>query len=90
MKVSGIFKTLIIIVCCIVIGATVINIFLPNVITQLSQTVEDAIFKATGMAFDFNGDNTVGNSNANNTYDDVSQGGSYTEELSGVEVEGFQ
>lgn len=90
MKVSGIFKILVVIVCCIVVGATVINIFLPNVVTQLSQTVEDALFKGTGMKFDFNGDGNVGNSNADNTYDDTTQGGSYTDELTGVEVEGFQ
>lgn len=92
MKVSGIFKTLIIIVCCIVVGATIINIFLPNVVTQLSSTVEDALFKATGMAFDFNGDGTAGNSNADNTYDNTEYGGSYADEVEdgGAEVEGFK
>lgn len=92
MKVSGIFKTLIVVVCCIVIGATVINVFMPNTITQLSQTVEDALFKATGMAFDFNGDGTAGNSNADNQYTNTEYGGSYADEVEdgGATVEGFQ
>ena len=91
MKVSGIFKTLIVIVCCIVIGATVINIFLPNTITQLSSTVEASLFKATGMSFDFNGDGTAGGDNGlDNQYTDTNLGGNYDTEIEGTEVEGFQ
>lgn len=89
MKVQNIFKLLVTVVACIVLGAMVLNIFLPNVVTQLSGVVEDSIFKATGMAFDFNGDGQVGSSNANNTYDDTTQGGNYSDEFAD-EVEGFQ
>ena len=85
-----VFITLITIVCLIVVGATIINIFLPNTVTQLSSVVEDSIYKGTGMKFDFNGDGQTGDANANNTYDDTTQGGSYQDELSGVDVEGFQ
>lgn len=88
MKVQGIFKLLVTVVACIVIGAMVLNIFLPNVTTQLSGVVEDSIYKATGMGFDFNGDGNTGTSNADNTYDDTSNGGAYSDELN-EKVEGF-
>ncbi len=88
MNVQKIFKTLVILVCCIVVGAMVLNIFLPNVITQLSNVAEDAIYKGTGMSFDFNGDGRGGGANANNSYTDTTNGGSYDEELN-EKVEGF-
>lgn len=88
MNVQKIFKTLVILVCCIVVGAMILNIFLPNVITQLSNVVEDAIFKGTGMSFDFNGDGRGGGANAGNSYTDTTNGGSYDEELN-EKVEGF-
>lgn len=89
MKVQGIFKTLVIVVICIVLGAMVLNIFLPNVVTQLSSVVEDSIYKATGMKFDFNGDGTTGNSNNDNTYDSTKEGGKYSDEFA-EDVEGFK
>lgn len=88
MKVQGIFKTLVILVCCIVLGAMVLNIFLPNVVTQLSNVVEDSIFKGTGMSFDFNGDGHGGGANASNSYTDTTNGGDFDTELNG-KVEGF-
>lgn len=88
MNVQGIFKTLVILVCCIILGAMVINILLPNVTTQLSNVVEDAVFKGTGMSFDFNGDGRGGGANAANSYTDTANGGSYADELT-AEVEGF-
>lgn len=88
MKVQGIFKTLVILVCCIVLGAMVLNIFLPNVVTQLSKVVEDSIFKGTGMSFDFNGDGKGGGANASNSYTDTTNGGDFDTELNG-KVEGF-
>lgn len=60
MSVSSIFKTLIIVVVCIIIGAAVINIFAPNLVAQLSNAIENSIFQATGMKFDFNGDEVSG------------------------------
>ena len=35
MKVQNIFKLLVTVVACIVLGAMVLNIFLPNVVSQL-------------------------------------------------------
>ena len=88
MKVQGIFKLLVVVVCCIVLGALVLNIFLPNMVTQLSNVVEDSIFKATGMSFDFNGDGHGGGANASNSYTDTTNGGAYDSELN-EKVEGF-
>lgn len=65
MSVSSIFKTLIIIVACVLIGAMILNVFLPNAVTSLSNAVEGSIYNATGMVFDFNGDGNGGDVNAN-------------------------
>lgn len=67
MSVSGIFKTLIIIVACVIVGAIVLNVFLPNVVTSLSNAVEGSIYNATGMSFDLNGDGTAGQANGTST-----------------------
>ncbi len=85
MKVSGIFKTLIIVVCCIILGAMVINIFLPNVVAGVSNAIENSIFQATGMHFDFNGDGTTG-SNSGNQYQKVTEESSRDME---TQVDGF-
>ena len=63
MKVSGIFKTLIVVVICIIIGAFAINVLAPNVVNQVSNAIEASIFKATGMQFDFNADGTTAQDN---------------------------
>ncbi len=60
MKVSGIFKTLIVVVACVLLGALVLNILLPNAATSIVNTVEDQIYNATKLSFDFNGDGNQG------------------------------
>lgn len=67
MSVKKIFVVLITIVACVVLGAFVLNILMPNATTSLVNAAEDQIWKATGLSFDFNGDGELG-SNAN-TYD---------------------
>lgn len=64
MSVGKIFKVLIIIVACVIIGAIVLNVLLPNVTTSMVNAVEAQIFNATGMSFDFNGDGSDGRSSA--------------------------
>ena len=85
MSVKKIFVVLITIVACVVIGAFVLNILMPNSTTPLVDSVEDQIWKATGLSFDFNA-NGEGGSNENtyagniaSTDDDVTGG-----------VEGFE
>lgn len=60
MSVKKIFVTLITVVVCVIIGAFVINILMPNVVTTLINAVEQQIYNATGMQFDFNNDGTLG------------------------------
>lgn len=60
MSVAKIFKVLIVIVACVIIGAIVLNVLLPNATTALVNAVEGQIYNATGMSFDFNGDTIAG------------------------------
>ncbi len=64
MSVGKIFKILIVIVACVIVGAIVLNVLLPNVSTSLVNAVEAQIFNATGMSFDFNGDGVNGRGSA--------------------------
>jgi|LFRM01.1.fsa_nt_gb hypothetical protein len=60
--VRKIFVTLITVVTLVLIGAIVLNSLLPNITAQVINAVEGAIFKATGLNFNFNGDSISGNS----------------------------
>lgn len=60
MNVKKIFITLITVVACVILGAFVLNTLMPNVTTTLINAVEDQIFKATSLEFDFNNDNNAG------------------------------
>ena len=64
MDVKKIFMILIGVVACVVIGALVLNVLLPNATKSMINAVEGQIFNATGMSFDFNGDGTVGSAAA--------------------------
>ena len=86
MSVKKIFVILITIVACVAIGALVLNILMPNAVTQVVNATENMIYKATGIEFDFNGDGVTGSTAVNpgsaidNTGDKASDG---------VGVEGF-
>lgn len=54
------FVVLITIVGCVLIGALVLNILLPNVAASMINTVESMIYSATGISMDFNGDGQRG------------------------------
>ena len=95
MSVSKIFKILIVIVACVIIGALVLNVFLPNVVTSLSNAVEGSIYNATGMSFDFNGDGTNGGSTGGSLKTGVDNAGAATNKTSNQEniagdVQGFK
>lgn len=60
MNVKKIFIVLITIVACVIVGAFLLNVLLPNVTTTLINSTEDMIYRATGMSFDFNADGNVG------------------------------
>jgi hypothetical protein len=85
MDVKKIFILLITIVCCVVIGALVLNVLLPNVTKTLINAVEDYIYKATRISFDFNGDGKLGGSSSNSYSGDYND----TNAVSSVGVDGF-
>jgi len=84
MNVKGIFKVLIVIVACVIIGAFVLNILLPNVTTSMVNSLEDMVHNATGLQFDWNGDDIKGGDGGSTTpipNDDHTK--------TGAEVKGF-
>lgn len=84
MSVGKIFKILIVIVACVIVGALVLNVLLPNVSTSLVNAVEGQIFNATGMSFDFNGDGNNGKqtSNAARSGNEITGAGAQTNDNS--------
>lgn len=91
MSVKKIFIILITIVACVILGALVLNVLMPNVVTQVVNAVEQSIYSGTGISMDLNGDGVRGSAGAGfemdatatdqNTMDQVTQG---------TGVEGFQ
>ena len=61
MDVKKIFTILITIVACVIIGAFLLNIVMPNAINGVTTSIENMIFKATKLQLDLNGDGTKGN-----------------------------
>lgn len=84
MSVKKIFIVLITIVACVIVGALVLNVLLPNVATTLVDSLEDMIYKATKMSFDFNGNNNVGD-NHSGTYNEITEGGDSSDQTAGVD-----
>lgn len=60
MNVSGIFKILIIVVACIIVGGILLNVLLPNGLNGIIGWMESGIMAATGAEFDLNGDGEIG------------------------------
>lgn len=89
MSVQKIFTTLIIIVACVAIGALVLNVLLPNVATTLVNAVEQMIFSATGLSFDFNGDGFNNTAGTREFQGEQQDGGSTNDDNNGVGVDGF-
>lgn len=90
MDVKKIFITLIVVVACVMIGALILNTLMPNVTKSLVNSVEQMVFNATGMQFDWNGDDVGGTGGAGTNftaadYDINAAGGN----LNGDAVEGF-
>lgn len=70
MDVKKIFLLLIGVVACVVIGALVLNVLLPNATRSMVNAIEGQIFNASGMSFDFNGDGTVGSASTGQAFED--------------------
>lgn len=67
-SVKKIFTVLIVMVACVVVGALVLNVLLPNISSSLVDALETMVFNATGMKFDWNG-NGNGGTGGKNTVD---------------------
>lgn len=91
MKVSKIFTILIVIVACVVIGALVLNVLLPNTATAIVDAVEDQIYKATKITLDLNGNGNKGDNQDTytnlNSKDSTNANGAHS---GGVGVNGFK
>lgn len=83
-SVKKIFMVLITVVACVLVGAFLLNILLPNVTTTLIDSAEDMVYKATGMSFDFNNNGRAGSNNSSYQGDNTGSDGTG----SGV-VDGF-
>lgn len=57
-SVKKIFTVLIVMVACVVVGALVLNVLLPNVSSTLVDALEQMVYNATGMSFNWNGNDT--------------------------------
>lgn len=82
MGVKKIFTTLITVVGCVIVGAFVLNVLLPNVTSGLVNAVEDMVYKSTGISFDFNGDSNMGSN-------DTSHSAEQNNDITTNYVEGF-
>ena len=56
MNIGSIFKKLITVAVCVVVGALILNLILPNVYSATVNTIEKGIKAGTGISFDLNGD----------------------------------
>lgn len=92
MSVGKIFKILIIVVACVIVGALVLNVLLPNATQGMVDAVENTIFNATGIRLDLNGNGVNENQmGAGNNYGgDNTVQGSNNDERQSAGVNGFQ
>lgn len=91
--VKKIFILLITMVALVAIGALVLNVLLPNVATQMVNSVEGMIYNATSMSFDFNGDSVKGDSASGVDYSTsggVVQDDDITDDANSGAIEGFK
>lgn len=75
MDVKKIFTMLIGIVACVVLGAFLLNTFMPNVTAAVVNAMEDMVYNVTGLSMNFNGDGKSGGQSVSGTttYDATNQ-----------------
>jgi hypothetical protein len=88
MNVKKIFILLITIVACVMVGALILNVLMPNVTGAMVNSVEHMVFSATGMNFDFNGDGVNGKAKQNTAKKNKVAGAK--EGANGASVDGFE
>ena len=87
-SVKKIFTVLIVAVGCVLVGAFILNTLLPNTAKVMVDSIENLIFKATGISLDINnngvaGSNTMPSSGDKTVEDEMNDGNS------GNVIEGF-
>lgn len=91
MSVKKIFIILITIVACVILGAFLLNVLMPNAVTQVVNAVEQSIYSGTGISMDLNGDGTRGAAGAGFEMDATAQDQTTLDQTTeGLGVEGFQ
>lgn len=90
MSVKKIFITLITVVACVMIGAFVLNVLMPNAIKTGTNAVEDQLYKATGIKLDFNGDGVQNAQNSTYTGAYKATQDQGTGDNDGKNVDGFK
>lgn len=69
-SVKKIFTVLIVMVACVMIGALVLNVLMPNVTTSIVDALEQMVFNATGMQFNWNNNASSGTSGGGTDFQD--------------------
>lgn len=87
--IKKIFVILITVVALVAIGALVLNVVLPNTAKQLVNQVENQIYNATGMTFDFNNDGVKGTSTSDVSGDTAGDDYDTVNGVNGGTVNGF-
>lgn len=84
--IKKIIMSLVTVVACILVGAFILNIFVPNLVIQIGDALEMGAYRATGLSFDFNGNGNVGKTKEMNSQ---KKDGNSDQAIKGAEVEGF-
>lgn len=88
-SVKKIFIVLIVMVACVMIGALVLNVLLPNIADTIVDALETMVYNATGMEFDWNGNGNTG-AGGGTTFTDAVGGNAQDQEgLQGGHVDGL-
>lgn len=88
-SVKKIFTVLIVMVACVMIGALVLNVLLPNVTDTIIDALEGMVHNATGMTFDWNGNGNAGDSGGMTFTDTVGGSAQDQQGLDGNYVDGL-
>lgn len=93
MGVRKIFIVLITVVVCVILGAFVLNIIMPNAVSAMVNSLEATLYQATGMKIDLNGDasttNYSGAAATTNTFGGAVNGSSNSAQT-GAGVQGYK
>lgn len=89
--VKKIFMVLIIMVACVMIGALVLNVLMPNVATSLVDALEQMVYNATGLQFNWNNNDKSGDTGGGVDYTEgmLSDGKGTDTDGGGSQVEGL-